>query len=87
LREPLHWCSAPNGTKCEERIENTLIRQIELLLKTIEKLVQASVDDLLDVRVRKLGAQLTKRCSAKLRYMPIGVPEIWCRASFAAVKQ
>jgi len=46
--------------KREESIEDALVDEVQIGLKRVEKFVQAARDDLLDIRVGKLRAQLAE---------------------------
>ena len=49
-----------DGAKREESVEDTLIYEIQLGLKAVEKFMQTALDDMLGVRICQLGAQLAK---------------------------
>ena len=46
--------------KRKESIEDALVDEVQIGLKRVEKFVQAARDDLLDIRVGKLRAQLAE---------------------------
>ena len=46
--------------KREESFEDTLVDEVRIGLKRVEKFVQAARDNLLDIRVGKLRAQLAE---------------------------